>query len=267
MMERPEAQGTAEAQRELWGAAAEDWAEVQEGVVRPLYDAALDALEVQAGIRLLDVGCGAGLAASLAAEREAVVTGLDATPELLAIARRRVPGGRFLEGELERPPFADASFDAVTGFNSFQFAARPLRALEEARRVVVAGGRVLVATWGRPEECEATAHLAALRPLLPPPPPGAPGPFALSDDGALAALVERAGLRPEAVEDVECVWRYPDEATALRGLLSGGPARLAIITAGEEAVRAATAQALAPFRTPDGGYRMRNVFRYLLARA
>lgn len=80
-------------------------------------------------------------------------------------------------GDLKDLPFADATFDVVTGFNAFQFAGNPVRALTEARRVTKPGGIVAVMTWGRPEGMEATSIVAALRPLLPAPPPGAPGPL------------------------------------------------------------------------------------------
>src|SRR5581483_5478704 len=81
--------GSAQAQAALWGARARDWAEIQEGAVRPLFETVLHALDVRPGTALLDVGCGAGQACALAAELGATVTGFDATPELLAIARER----------------------------------------------------------------------------------------------------------------------------------------------------------------------------------
>src|SRR5205814_1806979 len=123
--------------------------------------------------------------ASLATKRGAKVTGLDAAAPLVEIARTRVPEGDFRVGELEQLPYADGSFDLVTGFNSFQYAAEPVNALQEARRVVRGDGRVVIAVWGKPEQCELADYLAALGALLPPPPPGAPGPWALSEDGAL----------------------------------------------------------------------------------
>ena len=112
------------------------------------------------------------------------------------------------------------------------------------------------------------AYLRALGALVPPPPPGAPppGPFALSAPGALERLAQQADLRPEENTIVECVWRYPDLDTALRGLLSTGPAIRAVRHSGENAVRLAVIEAIAPFRTAQGGYRIENTFRYLVAR-
>ncbi|MBA3910085.1 MAG: hypothetical protein C0524_09400 [Rhodobacter sp.] len=75
----------------------------------------------------------------MAASRGAVVSGFDAAEALLEIARERVPGGDFRTADLEAMPFGDAVFDVVTGFNAFQFAGDPVRALSEARRVTRPG--------------------------------------------------------------------------------------------------------------------------------
>jgi ubiquinone/menaquinone biosynthesis C-methylase UbiE len=71
----------------------------------------------------------------MAADRGANVAGIDAAKELVAIATQRSPEGDFRVGDLESLPWPDASFDWVTGFNSFQFADDKARALDEARRV------------------------------------------------------------------------------------------------------------------------------------
>ncbi len=256
--------GTAAVEGRLWDVRADAWAAIQERQVAPAYDAALDALGVGPSTRLLDAGCGAGMFLRLAADRGADVSGLDASEGLLAHARSRVPGAPLVQGELEDLPYEDASFDVVTGFNSFQYAARPAVALAEARRVAVHGGRVLLLNWAPPELCEAAGYLIALGGLMPPPPPGTPGPFALSDTDALKALFDESGLDVVSVEDVECVWRYEDEPTALEGLMCSGPVTGVIEHVGEPAVRAATLTFLEPFRTEDGGYRITNVFRYVI---
>jgi SAM-dependent methyltransferase len=259
--------GTAAANADLWGARARDWADVQEGRTRRLHEAALDKVGVGPGTTLLDVGCGAGGAMVLAATRGATVTGIDATPELVEIAKQRLPGSDIQVGEIEALPYPDDSFDVVVGFNAFQFAADPVNALAEARRVARPGATVVIATWGKPEESQVTVYLAAMGRLLPPPPPGAPGPFALSSDGALAALAVEAGLTPCDTVDVPCPWSYPDLETTLRGLLSSGTSVRAIRIAGEERIRDAVTQAIQPFKQPGGGYRIGCTFRYLIARA
>ena len=165
----------------LWSARARDWADFQEGQFQPVYEAALQRTGVGPGTRYLDVGCGAGLAVGLAADRGARVFGVDAAEAMIAIARENAPDGEFHIGDLEALPFADAAFDVVTGFNAFQYAANPTLALMEAARVTRAEGWIVIMTWGPPDGMPAASMVKALGPLIPLPPPGAPGPFALSD--------------------------------------------------------------------------------------
>lgn len=259
--------GTAKTNGPLWGSSAHDWASIQEGQFKPGYEAALAHCRVGPGTDYLDAGCGAGMAAQIAASLGANVSGFDAADALLAIARERVPAGVFQVADLENIPFGDASFDVVTGFNSFQFAGNPVRALAEARRVTRPGGKVVVMTWGKPENMEAAAIVSALGPLLPPPPPGAPGPFALSEETKLRAFAEAAGLAALDVIDVDSTWSYPDESTALRGLGSSGISARAMSLVGPEAVNAAHRVALAPFRQIDGSFRIGATCRFLVAGA
>lgn len=266
-MNNASAPRTSPANGRLWGSRARDWATIQEVQCRAAYAAVFDHVGLQAGSRLCDVGCGAGFAAQLASERGAWVSGIDAADNLLEIARERVPGGDFRLGDLEELPFPDGGFDVVTGFNAFQFAANPVVALREAGRVARPNGRIVVLTWGNPQGMEAAAIVGALKGLLPPPPPGAPGPFALSDPSALKGFAAEAGLTALEVADVACTWQYPDLATALRGLGSSGVAARAAEQVGMDAVDAAHAAALAPFRQGDGSYRLSASFRWLLATA
>lgn len=256
---------TASMQGQVWGARARDWVDVQEPTAQPLYEAVLGALNLPAGASLLDAGCGGGLFCALAASRGHKVTGIDAAPRLLEFAQRRVPGRMFLQCDLEDLPFGDgAHFDTVLAFNSIQYTLAPLKALGELHRVLKPGGRLAITTWARPEECEGAACLRALAALLPPQPANAPGAFAFSAPEVIADLTARAGFRPCTELSSKIVWDYPDEGTALRGLLSAGPAVRAVRHAGEPAAIAAVKQALAPFREADGHYRMRNIIRCVI---
>jgi SAM-dependent methyltransferase len=257
--------GSSATQGDLWGPRARDYAELQEGQFRPLYESVLARSEIAGAEASLDVGCGPGLAAQVFARKIANVSGIDATGAFIAIARQRLPGRDFRVGEMESLPYADGSFDLVTGFNAFQYAASPRNALAEARRVLRPSGTIVIATWGPPQDCEAAGHLKALGGLMPPPPPGAPGPFALSDEANLKALADEAGFAPVAVVDVACPWTYPDLETALRGLLSAGPAERAIRNSSMERAREAVAASIAAYATPSSGYRLNNKFRYLIA--
>jgi len=254
-------------QGDLWSVRASDYAEVQEPTFLPLYESVATRPELAHAKALLDVGCGPGLAAQTLAKTIDRIAGVDAAAPFIAIAQRRCPQGDFRVSEMETLPHADGTFDVVTGFNAFQYAARPVNALREARRVSKPGGHIVIAVWGLPEQCEAAGHLKALGALMPPPPPGAPGPFALSDEAKLKALATEAGLTPHTVVDVACPWIYPDLDTALRGMLSAGPAERAIRSSSVEKAREAISNAITPYRTASGSYYLNNVFRYLIARA
>jgi SAM-dependent methyltransferase len=231
-----------------------------------MFEAVLQQTSVGAGTAVLDIGCGTGLFLLMAAQRGARISGLDASEPFLAIARERSPEGDLRTGEMEELPYPDQSFDLVTGFNSFQFAASPVRALQEARRVLKPGAPLVISVLGNPKETESAAYFRAVGAFIPPPPPGTPGPFALSMDGALEALVTQAGMTPGKVEIVDCPWQYPDEDTLLCALLATAPSLMAMKNAGEASVRDAILTALAPFKTHTGGYRIGNNGRYMVVR-
>lgn len=164
-------------------------------------------------------------------------------------------------------PFADESFEAITAFNSVQYAADPVTALRELRRVAVPGAAVGVVTWAAAERCETRTVLAAVGALLPAPPPGSGGPFALSAPGALEDLARAAGLAPQHSDEVDVTFDFPELDAALRAHLASGPARKAIEHAGHAATAEAIRGALAGSVQPDGTSRQRNAYRYLIATA
>jgi len=88
--------------------------------------------------------------------------------------------------------------------------------------------------------------------------------FALSPVEALTAMLEDAQLEVLALEDVQTICEYPDEDTAMRGLLASGPVVAAMRHGGQEGVTQAVRGYLVPFELPGGGYRITNVFRYVI---
>ncbi len=257
--------GSAEANGRLWGVRARDWAEILESRMRPLFEAVLERVGVGPGARHLDLACGSGLASAIAAERGAQVSGIDAAEPMLAIARERTPAGRFEVADLEALPFPDTAFDTVTSFNGVQFAADPHAALREARRVLKPSGKVGVAVWAPPDRVEAASVIRALAPLLPPPPPGAPGPFALSEPETLAALLRESGLQPVETFEVAFACDYPDLETAVRGFDGTGVAERARGLIGDAAVSDAHRRALERFVRPGGGVRVGVAFTGIVA--
>ena len=138
---------------------------------------------IRAGDRVLDVACGTGVVAVTAARLGAFVTGLDLTPELLAVAcdNARVAGVHieFHEGDCERLPFDDAAFDVVLSQFGHIFAPRPDVALNEMLRVLKTGGTIAFSTW--PPELFVGRMFALMSRYLPPPPPGVASPTLWGD--------------------------------------------------------------------------------------
>ncbi|MEJ8642299.1 methyltransferase type 11 [Streptomyces sp. MS1.HAVA.3] len=228
---------------------ARDWAEIQERMLVPLYEAVYDRLEVGPGDRLLGLDCGAGLALLLAAGRGAVATGVEADPARRALARERL-----LE-VLAAPPYAPRPYDALLAFSPAP------EALASALPAVRRGGAVVLADWGPAERCTVPSVLG-----------GGPAPRDLD------ALVERAGLRPDGSGRVFCPFGYADVDSAVRGLLStglypvastgsGGAAGAAPFDMGDPALaEKELAEALHPFERSDGAVWLPNIFRYVIAR-
>ena len=199
----------AEVQRRLWGTDPQAWADLAESHNQPLFEAVLDAAGVGPGTRLLDVGCGTGLTLVLAASSAArYPVGLDVSPGLLGIARERLPDADLREGDMESLPFADASFDAVTGVNAFQFAGDPRRALSEAASVLRPGGRVVASLFAAPERSQGTLAHEAMTALIPPERAADHAPYALSAPATWRPSLVSAGLTLDASGEVVCSWRY-----------------------------------------------------------
>lgn len=100
----------------------------------------LDAIELGAGDRLLDVGTGNGWAARRAADRGAEVVGLDLAPSMLRTALSRGGGPTYVRGDVQALPFADGAFDTVFSMEAIYYAPDLDQALGAIRRVLAPGG-------------------------------------------------------------------------------------------------------------------------------
>ena len=258
--------GTAERWGPAWGSRAEDWARNEEQQL-PTYEEAIRQIGLEAGQRVLEVGCGSGVFLRAAADRGADVAGLDASEALLELARRRVPEAELRAGDLQFLPYENDAFDAVAGFNSFFFASDIVAALAEAGRVAKPGAPVVIQVWGRPDRSALTALHPALAPFLPPPDPNAVRGSELWEPGVLEGFAIEAGLTPERPFDVSWAFEYADDDDLARGMLSAAGIGTMVGPEREPALRAAVLEALAPFRTPSGGYRLENEWHSLIARA
>jgi SAM-dependent methyltransferase len=151
-----------------------------------------------AGERVVDVGCGTGNAALLAAARGAKVTGVDPALRLLDVARRRAAAATlevtFIAGEAAALPLPDNSADVVLSVFGVIFAPDPQAAAAELARVTADDGRILLTAWipdGAISRVNQVAQQAVLRTLGAPAPPP---PFPWHDPDALDQLVGPHGF-------------------------------------------------------------------------
>lgn len=157
-------------------------------------DQTLRVAVVRPGERVLDVATGTGITAIAARERGAQVTGVDLTPELLAVARSKAAAAgftdiEFREGDAEALPFADASFDVVLSTCGHMFAPDQPRVAAELARVTRAGGRVVFLAW-TPEGGLGGWFRITNKHF--PPPPGVASPFNWGDEDKVRALLGNA---------------------------------------------------------------------------
>ena len=110
----------------------------------------LDALGMDPGEQLADVGCGTGSVSAVAAACGLAVTALDAEPGMVRATASRVPSARVAVGALPRLPVRSASFDVVVANFVVNHAPRPPAGVAELRRVARPGGRVGVTIWPTP---------------------------------------------------------------------------------------------------------------------
>jgi SAM-dependent methyltransferase len=235
----------------------------------PLYAHALDAADVGPDTSLLDLGCGTGEFAAAAVARGARVVGIDADADAVKLASAAFGSARFEVGDahdLGPVRALGGPFAVVAAMQLLTHVANPLRVLREASRVAAPGGTVVASVWGREDECDVGLLGQALARWLPPrrPPSGRP---TLGDPDRVRKLAWLAGLAVVGVDEVVCPFDYPDEAALVDPLLASMIGRTAMVRAGEDAVRAAVRERLAGHRVAGGGYRLRNLFRVLVARA
>ncbi|MCM2411423.1 MULTISPECIES: methyltransferase domain-containing protein [unclassified Streptomyces] len=256
------------------GSRARDWAEIQERMLAPLYEAVYRRLEVGAGTRMLSLGCGSGLALLIAAGRGARVTGIDPDVERLALARARLlpdregdagspdAGPQLLEG-VPATPAGSGPYDLITAFTPIGCSADDgeelVATLASAVPLASRGSTVVLTGWGPPERCATAAVLRVATRLA----DGADGWLGAQRDD-LENVAFRAGLKPDGSGRVACPFGYADMDSAVRGLLSTRLFDAAVRATDRSQVEKEVAEALHPHRRRDGTVWMPNVFRYLV---
>lgn len=217
---------------EGWGRRAVDFATLAEPSNSREYAFVHHRLALGNGDRLLDVACGSGLAIELAQARGAMCAGIDASRRLVAVAKDRNSTCDIRVGDMADLPWDEASFDVVTSFRGI-WGTTP-RAVDEARRVLVTGGRLAMTVWGDVKNSpggwmfepfswateDKVKHQANM--------------VSLGRPGVGEAFLAERGFEVAGRFEVPFVLEYPDPVTYARALAATGPAYEAIQSLGED---------------------------------
>jgi len=184
------------------------------------------------GERVVDVACGTGIVARIAAKRvgpTGAVVGVDLNPGMLSIARSLVStdGGplQWQEASADKLPFPDGSFDVVYCQLGLQFFADRAAALREMRRVLGTKGRLALMVWRGIHESPGFAVLAealerhvgqAAAAIM-------RAPFGLSNADELQALVGAAGFQNIEVHERSGMVRFPSVDRFVLSYVAGSP--------------------------------------------
>lgn len=211
------------ASRESWEQAASGWGRRAERIREwgmPVSAAMVDALDLQAGERVLELAAGPGDTGFLAAELIAPGGTLicsDGAEAMLAVARERaqqlgITNVEFRQLELEWIDLEAASVDAALVRWGIMLVVDPEAAAREIRRVLRPGGRVALAVWDaaarNPWATISQRVMLELGYIEAPPDPDAPGMFRLADPERLRDLLEGAGLQEVTIRPVALERRY-----------------------------------------------------------
>jgi len=255
---------TAENQWQLSGSAAERYERVLVPAIFAEWAADLVTLaELRQGEDVLDVACGTGVVARLAAQRVGAtghVTGLDLNPDMLEIARMLPtrPGTAtivWVEGSAMAMQLPEASFDVVLCQQGVQFFPDRGAGLREMSRVVRPGGRVLVSVWEGPTPYTTAMWYAVERHIGTDIATALRKSRSLEDPEALRQVMIQVGLRDVEIRRRTRTARLPAIADFVLQHLAATPAAAAVAAVGER-VRKALAEdvdaALRPYADGDG---------------
>jgi SAM-dependent methyltransferase len=232
-------------------------------------EAFVDRLPVKPGDRVLDIACGTGNSAIPMARRGTIVTGVDIAPNLVLQGRERAATEglsiAFDEGDAEKLPYADASFDVAVSMFGAMFAPRPELVSAEFARVLRAGGLLAMANW-TPASFAGEMFKVMGRHVSPP--PGIAPPVLWGDD---MAVRQRLAGRFEQIEtqpiDIESEMPFPPAGAVAFFRQYFGPTQTAFrrLDAAGQAALAADLEALwaSANISPDPANRTRIQNQYL----
>lgn len=240
-----------------WQRAAAAYADTFAHASGTYVEALLDAAGVEAGRRVLDLGCGPALVTGAAARRGAAATGCDFSAAMLREARAAHSDIAFDQGDAEALPYPDAAFDTVVSNFAMHHFPHPDRAAAEVWRVLRPGGAFAFSSWADPARNIAWRLLfdairASGDPAAAKTPPSGGG---LARIDAVLAVLRGAGFGEVAAGFETREWIVADAADLVASLRRGTVRTAALIEAQDPAAMPAILshieRAAAPYRRDD----------------
>jgi SAM-dependent methyltransferase len=235
----------------------------------PVVAGAIRRADLKAGERVLDLGTGTGAVAVEAARLVGTigtVTGVDISPDMLSLAKRRIDefactNIELQQGRAEQIPSRDGLFDVVLASLSLMYVIDRAAAAREVRRILRFGGRFVGAVWAGPEQCDIVMFQQTAGKFAPPPPVSGVGPGAMADPTPFLRELARVGIDAR-VETEELGFDFEDFELAWEVLAGVTTANLAP----EKRQEAKAAIQAAMWPKGQGPRHFRNVTQYLVGR-
>lgn len=212
-----------EYERDTWNRCANSYLDTFSGITQETVSLLIEAGEIRTGSKVLEIGSGPGHVANHLAKLGASVTGVDFSPQMVEVAKKKYPQITFEQADAEDLPFAADYFDAVVANYVVHHLARPERVFSEVYRVLKTSGHFAFAVWGPPEEqssigaffgaVEAHHDLAEL--------PHGPL-FGITERNVYEPMLAKAGLEIRQLGVHETMWRTDSLDPVLRGFWDWG---------------------------------------------
>jgi len=250
--------------RQDWDSQAKRWYELREPMLaasRPIHEWLVEQLDPKPGERILEIAAGPGDTGFLAAQRLGTgrLVSTDLSSLMVEAARTRgeelgITNAEYRTLDAQAMDLVDASFDGVICRWGFMLMPDPAAAFRECRRVLVPGGRLVLAVFTGPEKnpfASIPARILVEMGSLPTPSSGwRPGILALADRATLESLIGAAGFTSIEVEAVAMAWTFEsldDYWSFLVDMSALGPRIRALSEEARARFRATLNERLAPF--------------------
>jgi SAM-dependent methyltransferase len=235
----------------------------------PVVEAVIARADLATNKDVLDLGTGTGAVVervAIAVRPNGRVVGVDISPDMLALARKRAAARglgnlEVLEGRAECIPVRDKAFDVVLACLSMMYVIDRDAAAREIARVLRPSGKFVASVWAGPEQCDIVLFQQTAGKFAGPPPVPGVGPGALADPAPFLAQLEAAGIEAR-VETESLGFDFADFASAWDALAGVTTAQLPE----ERRQEAKGAVKAAMYPDGDGPRRFRNVTQFIVGR-